>query len=111
MPTRAIHQYDGMTALRDGSADLIEMKLHGMGVGPRHHDGRADPSCRADGAEQIGALIALIGGLTRPCAFAGPEVDKAVLLSQPGLILPPNLYGFAASNVAHMGGKRRGEVF
>jgi hypothetical protein len=36
------------------NADLIQVRLHGMGIGLWHHQGRADAACRADGAEQIG---------------------------------------------------------
>jgi len=71
------------------------MRLHGMGVGLWHHQGRADAPCRADGAEQIGALVALVGRLARPCALARPQADKAVLLPDPRFILEPDFYRFS----------------
>ncbi len=35
MPTGAVHEQDGVGAGGDGSADLLEMGLHGMGIGER----------------------------------------------------------------------------
>jgi hypothetical protein len=100
-----------MGALGDGSADLVEVELHGMGIGAWHHDGGAGPPRRADGAEDIGTLIALVGRLARPASLAGPQSDDAVLLTQPCLVLPPNLDLRGAPNVTQVGGKRACEVF
>ena len=52
-----------MGALCDRPADLVEMGLHGVRVGEGHGERRADAPSRADRSEQIGALVALIGGL------------------------------------------------
>jgi hypothetical protein len=43
-----------MCAGSHGLADGVEMKLHGMSVGERHHQGRTGAARRADGPEQIG---------------------------------------------------------
>ena len=48
------------------AADRIEMKLHGLGVGKGQHKGGARSAGRADRAEQIDALVALIGRLAPP---------------------------------------------
>jgi hypothetical protein len=45
----------------------------------------------ADGAEQVGVLVALIGGLTQPRSSPRPLPYEAVLLADPGLILKPDL--------------------
>jgi len=55
-----------MRAGRDGLADGVEMRLHGLGVGLRHDEGDAGVAARTDGAEHIGVLVALILGLPRP---------------------------------------------
>ena len=67
------------------------MGLHGLGVGEGQGEGRADAARWADGAEQIGALVALVGRLPRPRAAPGPLPDEAVLLADPGLVLEPDL--------------------
>lgn len=72
-----------MGAARDGSPDLVEMVLHGLGLGERHGQGRSDAACRADRAKQIGALVALVGGLAGTRAAPGPLPDEPVLLPDP----------------------------
>ena len=41
----------------------VEMKLHGLCVDVRQGKRRARAPRRADGAEQVGALVALVGRL------------------------------------------------
>lgn len=54
MPAGLVEQHDGVGAGRDGAGDLVEMPLHGFGIGARHDDGSASAAFRADGAEQVG---------------------------------------------------------
>ena len=65
--------------------------LHRLGVGGGHRQGGADIAGGTDRAEQIGALVALIGRLARAGFLARPLVDEAVLLADPHLILEPQL--------------------
>jgi hypothetical protein len=74
-----------------GAADFHEVALHGMSVGEWHHQPSASSPGRADGAEDVGVLVAKILDLTRPRAFSCPLVDEAVLLANPGLVLEPDL--------------------
>jgi hypothetical protein len=76
-----------MGAARDREADLVEMGLHGAGIGFWHHQGRTLSRGRADGAEQIGVLVTLVSGLAGPCALSGPLSDKAVLLAEARFVL------------------------
>ena len=96
-----------MGAAGDGSADLVEMGLHGLGVGEGHGEGRADAARRADGAEQIGALVALVGRLPWPGAAPGPLADETVLLADASLVLEPHLDRLALWNVGEMRLQRR----
>jgi hypothetical protein len=67
MPSGAIHEQDGVSAVGDDVARyLVQMQLHGFGVGVRQRERRAGSARGADRAEQIDVLIALIGGLARP---------------------------------------------
>jgi hypothetical protein len=43
MPAVAIQQHHGVSALGDSLADLVEMKLHGLGVGKGHGERGAAP--------------------------------------------------------------------
>ena len=100
-----------MGALRDRPGDLVEMGLHGVGIGEGHGERRADAACRADRPEQIGALVTLIGRLARPGSTPGPLPDQAVLLADAGLILEPEFNRPAPRHVGKMGLQRRREAF
>ena len=55
------------------------------GIGQRERG--ADPTGGANGAEQIGVVVALVGGLPWPRSAPGPLPNLAVLLADPGLVL------------------------
>lgn len=80
-----------MCASCDRAANLAEVTLHGMSIGGGHHDRSAGTACGADGPKQIGALITLIGGLARSCAFSGPNPRPGILLPEPHFVLKPEL--------------------
>ena len=91
---------------------LVEVPLHGVGVGEGQRQRRAHAARRADGAEQVGALVALVGGLDRPRAAARPLPDKAVLLADPRLVLEPDLDLLLARHAREVGRERaRGSFF
>ena len=100
-----------MGAFGDVTGDLVDVELHGLGVGEGQRQGGPDAACRADGAEQVGALVALVGGLGGPRAAPRPLPDQAVLLADAGLVLEPDLDGLAPRYGPDMGLKRPREVF
>ncbi len=67
------------------------MELHHVGVSVGQRERGADPPRRADGAEQIGVVVALVGRLARSRSALRPLPNLAVLLADPGLILKPYL--------------------
>lgn len=100
-----------MSAPGHCSGDLVEMGLHGVRVGEGHGERRADAPRRTDRPEQVGALIALVGGLARPGSASGPLPDEAVLLADAGLVLEPEFDRLAPGDVGEMGFQRGREVF
>ena len=60
MPPGLIEDEDGVRAGRNLGCDLVEMKLHGLGVAGRQHEGGAGSAFGAYRTEQIGRLGALI---------------------------------------------------
>jgi hypothetical protein len=74
---------------------------------------RAAPVPRAgqDGAEQIGALVALVGRLSGPRAASGPLPHEAVLLPDPGFVLEPDLDWRPLGQSGQMRAQRAREVF
>lgn len=111
MPSGTIHEQHSVCASLDGSADLREMQLHGMGVGIGKSQSGTSASGWADGAEQIRILIALIGRLARPCSPLRPLPDDAVLLADAGFILKPYLDILALGQVRDVSLQRAREVF
>ena len=95
----------------DRPGDLVEMRLHGVCVGEGHGERGADAACRADRSEEVGALIALVGGLARPGSAPRPLPDAAVILADTGLVLEPKLDVLALGDVGEMGLQRRCEAF
>ena len=67
--------------------DFVEVKLHHVGVGVGQRERGADPTGGANGAEQIGVVVALVGRLARSRSALGPLAHEAVLLADPGLAL------------------------
>lgn len=111
MPSGPVHQNGGMGLRGYAATDLVEMQLHGMGVGPWQHESCAGASSRADGTEHIGILVALVCRLTWPGSLSGPLAHLAVLLADTGFILKPDFYRFAWWQMAYMGLECVGEVF
>ena len=100
-----------MGALGDGAGDLVEVKLHRLRVGEGQRQRGSLAASRTDRAEQVGALVALVGGLARPRSAPGPLPHEAVLLADPRLVLEPDLDGLARREAAQMGFQRGREVF
>ena len=72
----AVEQQDGMRALGDVVRDFVEMELHHVGVRIGQREGRPDAAGGADRAEQIGVVVALVGG---PRRSIRPGPDGAAL--------------------------------
>ena len=111
MPSGPVHQNDGVGLAGDTAADLVEMQLHGMGVGKGQHESRTGASGRTDSAEQIGILVALVCRLAWPGSFPSPKAYLSVLLTNSGFVLEPDFYLRALCQMAYVRGERVGEVF
>ncbi len=64
-----------MSAGGDHAGDFLEMGLHGIGVGAWHDEGGA--LGLGHGAEEIGALVALVLGLSGLGSLARPLAHRA----------------------------------
>ena len=100
-----------MCALGDGARDFVEVKLHHVGVGIGQREGRPDAAGGADGAEQIGVVIALVGGLPGPRSAPGPLPSQAVFLADAGLVFKPDFDRRRLGQSFEMGLQRAREVF
>jgi hypothetical protein len=98
-------------ALGDVARDFVEMKLHHGRIGVGQREGRPDAAGRADRAEQIGVVIALVGGLPWPRPASGPLQDKAVLLADTGLVFKPDFDRRRLGQAVDMSVQHAREVF
>jgi hypothetical protein len=89
----------------------MEMELHHVSVGVGQGERGADPTGGADGAEQVGVVVALVGGLPRPRSAPGPLPNLAVLLADAGLVLKPDFDRRRLRQSFEMGLQRAREVF
>ena len=111
MPSSAVEQLHGVGALGDVTRDFVEVELHRLGVSIGQGERRADAAGWTDGAEQIGVVIALVGGLARPRSALGPLSDLAVLLADASLVLEPNFDRRRFRQAVEMSAQRAREVF
>ena len=85
--------------------------LHRLAVGKRQRQRRALALGRADGAEEIGALVALVCGLSRPRSSPRPLPHKAVLLTDARLVLKPDFDRRLGCKLRQMGVQDIAKVF
>jgi len=84
-----------MDATRDCDRYLGKVQGHGIGIAEGQDQPGAFSLFRADCAEDVGRLGALILRGRRPRAPPGPTPRDLVFLADAGLILVPDLYGRA----------------
>lgn len=111
VPARLIHQQDGMGIGGDGLGYLGEMQIHRRGVAEGQDETRRLAFGRADRAEDVGRLGALIVRGRRPRTAQGPTPGDLVLLADPGLVLEPDLYALARRLAGRDRRQAGGEVF
>ena len=100
-----------MGTARHVPADLVDVELHGEGIGKRQRQTGTFSPCWADGAEQVGVLVALVRRLPWPGSSLCPEPDYPVLLADARFILEPDLDRLALGKMPDMSGQRPREVF
>ena len=111
MPAGAIEQQHGVRALRDMARDFLEMQLHHLGVGVGERQRGAFALGRTDRAEEIGVLVALIGGLAWARSTTRPLAHEAVLLTNAGFVLEPDFDRRLQRKVGEVGVQRLRKVF
>src|SRR5579859_1868322 len=111
MPSGPVEEDHGVGAGGDLAADLLQMQVHGPGVGVGQNPGGADAAGGTDGPEQVGPLVALVAGGARPAAALGPDAGQRALLADAGLVLPPDFDRLVARRLGDGGRDQIGEVF
>ena len=81
-----------MGAGSDSKRDFRQVEVHRLGVAAGQDQPRGLALLRADRPEDIGRLRTLIMGCRRPRPAFRPAPGDLVLLSDPRLVLEPDLY-------------------
>src|SRR5260370_36958300 len=100
-----------MRSRREGLGDVGQMQGHRGGVAAWQDQTGARPKRRTDRAEDIGRAGALIVWRRGPRSAPRPSPGDLVLLTDPGLVLEPDLYRLARRVALGDLVEARGEVF
>src|SRR4051794_15386949 len=111
MPAGAVEDDDGMSAGSDAAADLVEMTLHGVGIGERQDERGPGAPRGADGTEDVDPGVATVARRAGPCAAPRPEAGGGALLADPRLVLEPDLDRLAGGVLGQRRRHQAGEVF
>ena len=109
MPAGLIEQQHGMRTRRHGGGDLGDVQRHAFGVAAGQDKRCALALGWTDGTIDIRRGRALVLGRRWSCSPPRPAAGDAVLLVDPRLVLPPQLYGCAKGerrpDRCHLGGE------
>src|ERR1700687_4367713 len=106
-----VEQQHGVGSRRHRLGDLGQMQRHRGGVAARQDEAGPGSSSRADGAEDVGRTGPLIVRCRGPRAAPRPAPGDLVLLTDPGLVLEPDLYRLARRLALGDLAEARSEVF
>ena len=95
VPAGAVGDHGGVDLGGECGADFIEVQLHHGGVGAGENQADSAAALRAEGAEDIGILIAGVEGHRRPRPCGSPAVGATAFLPDARFILAPKLNGLA----------------
>ena len=90
---------------------FFKMQLHCFGVGLRQSKCCTFAKGRANGTEDVGVGITLVGGLGWPCSAFCPLPHDAVFLTDAGFVLEPDFYRRFGRHMFQVGLQRIAEVF
>jgi hypothetical protein len=90
MPSRLVHQHDGVRAGRDGLGEFGEKEGHRFGVEPCHHQRHAGVARGTHRADDPGRAVPEIAPPARGVAALPPDVAGAAGLPDPRFVLAPD---------------------
>ena len=85
-----VEDQGGMAFGRDLFGDLGEMQGHGLGIGGGHDERGGGAAFRADGAEQVGPLVAPVARRAWTASAPRPDPGQGALLADARFILEPD---------------------
>lgn len=100
-----------MCARRDMEGDFLKMHVHRLAVAAGHDDTGTLAFGGTDGTEDPGRGSALILGCRRAGSSLRPATGQFGLLTNPGFVLPPQLYARALAEALFDFCQAGGETF
>jgi len=91
--------------------EAIRQLIQIVALHRRRDHRRTYPAGRADRAEQVGSVVAIVAHHGRPRADRRPDISVRTFLSDRGLVLKPNLDRRAGGAAAKYLFQQRTEVF
>ncbi len=111
MPAGAIADQHGNGAFCHLRADFRQMQVQHFRIGGGIDHRGAYTMLRADGTEDVGAIVPIIAHYQRPRTDRCPDIRVGPLLADAGLILEPNFYRRARRRIVERSARQTLEVF
>ena len=87
VPAGLIEHHRDVLVVADGRSEAVEERLHRLGIHVRHDEREGFVGSRLDGCEDVGEREALIAESRRTLTSPPPDVARAPLLPDAGLVL------------------------
>jgi hypothetical protein len=87
VPAGLIEHHRDVLVIADGRSEAVEEHLHRIGIDVRHDERKGVVGSRLDGCEDVGEREALIAEPRRTLASPPPDMARAPLLPDAGLVL------------------------
>ncbi len=111
MPTCTVDLHQAVGTRCYVAADFTKMLGHCFKVDRWHNDPCTHAPRGAYGAEYIGPGVAAIAWCSRSAPAPGPDAGLRALLTNPGLVLPPDFQWFAECVGRQGSSDQAGKVF
>lgn len=87
VPAGLIEHHRDVLVIADGRSEAVEEHLHRLGIHVRHDERKGVVGSWLDGCEDVGEREALVAKARRTLASPPPDVARAPLLPDAGLVL------------------------
>lgn len=108
MPAGLIEHHGDVLVITDGRSEAVEEHLHRLGIHVRHDQREGVVGSRFDGCEDVGERKALVAEPRRTLAAPPPDVARAPLLADAGLVLEEEADALVFMRMLYFSEQRRG---
>ena len=108
VPAGLIEHHRDVLVIADGRSEAVEEHLHRLGIHVRHDERKGVVGARLDGREDVGEREALVAEPRRTLASPPPDVARAPLLPDAGLVLEEEADALGFMRTLYFSEQRRG---